>query len=85
MLFSDYGKGGADAYRAHDRQARAPPGKSRWLTRRAATTAATPGASVLTPNLAELAEVIGGWSSEAQLLERAQTLRERLQRRTIWY
>ena len=36
------------------------------------------GASVLTPNLAELAEVIGGWSSEAQLVERAQALRERL-------
>ena len=36
------------------------------------------GASVLTPNLAELAEVIGGWSSEAQLQERAQALRERL-------
>ena len=36
------------------------------------------GASVLTPNLAELTEVIGGWSSEAQLVERAQALRERL-------
>jgi rfaE bifunctional protein kinase chain/domain len=36
------------------------------------------GASVLTPNLAELAEVIGGWSSETQLVERAQALRERL-------
>jgi rfaE bifunctional protein kinase chain/domain len=36
------------------------------------------GASVLTPNLAELAEVIGGWNSEQQLVERAQALRERL-------
>ena len=36
------------------------------------------GASVLTPNLAELAEVIGGWSNEAQLVERAQALRQRL-------
>jgi rfaE bifunctional protein kinase chain/domain len=34
---------------------------------------------VLTPNLAELAEVIGGWDSEAQLLERAQALRRRLE------
>ncbi|MDH5538563.1 MAG: PfkB family carbohydrate kinase, partial [Rhizobacter sp.] len=31
---------------------------------------------VITPNQAELAQVIGAWSSEAQLHERAQALRE---------
>ena len=33
------------------------------------------GATVITPNRAELAQVIGAWSSEAQLHERAQALR----------
>jgi rfaE bifunctional protein kinase chain/domain len=36
------------------------------------------GATVLTPNRAELAEVVGRWSSEADLHRRAQRLRERL-------
>jgi rfaE bifunctional protein kinase chain/domain len=36
------------------------------------------GASVITPNRAELAQVIGTWGSEAQLLERAQNLRREL-------
>ncbi len=34
------------------------------------------GATVITPNREELAQVIGPWSSEAQLHERAQRLRE---------
>ena len=34
------------------------------------------GATVITPNRAELAQVIGAWSSEAQLVERAQALRK---------
>jgi rfaE bifunctional protein kinase chain/domain len=34
------------------------------------------GATVITPNLEELAQVVGAWSSEAQLHERAQRLRE---------
>ena len=33
------------------------------------------GATVITPNRAELAQVIGTWGSEAQLHERAQALR----------
>jgi rfaE bifunctional protein kinase chain/domain len=36
------------------------------------------GATVITPNRAELAQVIGPWSSEAQLHERAQNLRTQL-------
>jgi len=36
------------------------------------------GATVVTPNRAELAQVIGPWSSEAQLQERAQNLRREL-------
>jgi rfaE bifunctional protein kinase chain/domain len=34
------------------------------------------GATVITPNREELAQVIGPWSSEAQLHERAQQLRQ---------
>ena len=33
------------------------------------------GATVITPNRAELAQVVGQWSNEAQLHERAQALR----------
>ena len=37
------------------------------------------GASVITPNRAELQQVVGAWSSEAALRDKAQTLRESLQ------
>ena len=36
------------------------------------------GASILTPNRSELQRVVGGWKTEAQLLEKAQKLREEL-------
>jgi rfaE bifunctional protein kinase chain/domain len=36
------------------------------------------GATVITPNRTELAQVIGPWTSEAQLHERAQALRKSL-------
>ena len=36
------------------------------------------GASILTPNRAELQRVVGGWKSETQLLEKAQALRVEL-------
>jgi rfaE bifunctional protein kinase chain/domain len=37
------------------------------------------GATVITPNRNELAQVIGAWTSEAQLRERAQALRASLE------
>ncbi len=37
------------------------------------------GASILTPNKGELRHVVGSWSSEAHLTEKAQALREQLQ------
>ncbi len=37
------------------------------------------GASVLTPNKSELRRIVGSWSSEAQLTEKAQNLRQQLQ------
>ncbi|MDY0964996.1 D-glycero-beta-D-manno-heptose-7-phosphate kinase [Massilia sp. CFBP9026] len=36
------------------------------------------GASILTPNRSELQQVVGGWKTEEQLLEKAQKLRQEL-------
>ena len=77
VLFSDYGKGGLthiprmiELARAASRPVLIDPKGSDYERYR--------GASVITPNRAELAQVIGAWSSEAQLHERAFALRERL-------
>lgn len=77
VLFSDYGKGGLThiptmigAARALGRPVLVDPKGSDYERYR--------GATVITPNRAELAQVIGPWSSEAQLHERAHALRERL-------
>ena len=77
VLFSDYGKGGlthiptmiSDA-RAARRPVLVDPKGSDWSRYR--------GATVITPNRNELAQVIGTWTSEAQLRERAQALRASL-------
>ena len=77
VLFSDYGKGGL----AHipqmiriTRKANKPvlidPKGSDW--------ARYAGASIITPNRAELAQVVGSWSSEEQLNVKAQALRQQL-------
>jgi rfaE bifunctional protein kinase chain/domain len=77
VLFSDYGKGGLthiprmiELARAAAKPVLIDP-KGHDYTRYA-------GATVITPNRAELAQVIGPWSSEAQLHERAHALREQL-------
>jgi len=77
VLFSDYGKGGLAHIARMIGWARLA-GKAVLVDPKGSDYSRYAGASVLTPNLAELAEVIGGWSSEAQLQERAQALRERL-------
>ena len=77
LLFSDYGKGGLthiprmiELARAANKPVLVDP-KGSDYTRYA-------GATVITPNRAELAQVIGQWNSEAQLHERAQRLRTEL-------
>lgn len=77
VLFSDYGKGGLThiptmiaAARALGRPVLVDPKGSDYERYR--------GATVITPNRSELAQVIGPWSSEAQLHKRAHALRERL-------
>jgi bifunctional ADP-heptose synthase (sugar kinase/adenylyltransferase) len=62
VLFSDYGKGGLTHIPRMIELARARPASRCWSTRRAATTAAMRAPPVITPNRAELAQVIGAWS-----------------------
>ncbi|HUG24681.1 D-glycero-beta-D-manno-heptose-7-phosphate kinase [Piscinibacter sp.] len=77
VLFSDYGKGGLthiprmiELARAAKRPVLIDP-KGHDYTRYA-------GATVITPNRAELALVVGPWDSEAQLHDKAQALRRQL-------
>jgi len=77
VLFSDYGKGGLEHIPRMIELARArglpvliDPKGSSWQR--------YAGASVITPNRAELAQVAGGWQGEADLRAKAQALREQL-------
>ncbi len=74
VLFSDYGKGGLTHIAAMIGTARAA-GKPVLIDPKGSDYGRYAGATVITPNRAELAQVIGPWSSEAQLHERAQKLR----------
>ena len=78
VLFSDYGKGGLAHIQRMIRLARAA-GKPVLVDPKGSDYARYAGASIITPNRAELAQVIGSWGSEAQLLERTQNLRRELE------
>ena len=75
VLFSDYGKGGLTHIPRMIELARRL-GKPVLIDPKGSDYSRYAGATVITPNRAELAQVIGAWSSEAQLHERAQALRE---------
>ena len=77
VLFSDYGKGGLTHIPAMIEAARAA-GRAVLVDPKGSDYARYRGATVITPNRNELAQVIGSWSSEAQLHERAQALRSSL-------
>jgi rfaE bifunctional protein kinase chain/domain len=77
VLFSDYGKGGLTHLPPMIEFARAS-GKPVLVDPKGSDYDRYAGATVITPNRAELAQVVGEWSSEAQLQERAQNLRVRL-------
>lgn len=77
VLFSDYGKGGLEHIPRMIELAR-KAGKPVLVDPKGSDYARYAGATVITPNRAELAQVIGSWSSEAQLHERAHALREKL-------
>lgn len=77
VLFSDYGKGGLTHITRMIESARAA-GKPVLVDPKGSDYARYAGATVITPNRGELAQVVGTWSGEAQLVERAQALRAQL-------
>ena len=77
VLFSDYGKGGLAHIPAMIEAARGG-GKAVLIDPKGSDYARYAGATVITPNRAELQQVVGTWQGEAGLRERAQRLRETL-------
>ena len=77
VLFSDYGKGGLTHIPRMIELAR-QAGRPVLIDPKGHDYSRYAGASVITPNRAELAQVIGPWSSESELEERAQALRQEL-------
>jgi rfaE bifunctional protein kinase chain/domain len=75
VLFSDYGKGGLAHIPRMIELARAA-GKPVFVDPKGRDYGRYAGASVITPNRAELAQVVGAWSGEADLTERVTALRE---------
>ncbi|MEO5880803.1 MAG: D-glycero-beta-D-manno-heptose-7-phosphate kinase [Caldimonas sp.] len=77
VLFSDYGKGGLTHIATMIGLARAA-GKPVLVDPKGDDYSRYKGATVITPNRAELADVVGRWSSETNLAERAERLRAEL-------
>jgi len=75
VLFSDYGKGGLTHIPRMIELARAA-GKPVLVDPKGEDYSRYAGATVITPNRAELAQVVGSWKTDAQLEERVQRLRE---------
>ena len=77
ILFSDYGKGGLAHVSDMISRARAA-GKPILIDPKGVDYSRYQNASVITPNRAELQQVIGHWVDEADLQTKAHNLRERL-------
>ncbi|HET9734219.1 MAG TPA: D-glycero-beta-D-manno-heptose-7-phosphate kinase [Burkholderiales bacterium] len=77
VLLSDYGKGGLAHIVTMIREAR-KAGRRVLVDPKGDDYTRYKGATLVTPNLAELREVVGSWSSEKELAQRAQRLRETL-------
>ena len=78
VLFSDYGKGGLAHISTMIEQARSS-GKAVLIDPKGSDYSRYQKATVITPNRAELEQVIGRWGSEAELTRQAQALRQHLQ------
>jgi rfaE bifunctional protein kinase chain/domain len=76
VLFSDYGKGGLSHIAAMIGAARAA-GKPVLVDPKGSDWSRYSGASLITPNRAELAQAVGQWHSEADLDQRVAALRSR--------
>ncbi|HSV52739.1 MAG TPA: D-glycero-beta-D-manno-heptose-7-phosphate kinase [Burkholderiaceae bacterium] len=77
VLFSDYGKGGL-AHVTHMIDAACSAGKSILIDPKGSDYSRYRNASVITPNRAELQQVIGSWRDEEELVAKAQNLRTQL-------
>jgi rfaE bifunctional protein kinase chain/domain len=77
VLLSDYGKGGLQHIAVMIREAR-KAGKTVLVDPKGDDYARYKGATVLTPNLTELRQVVGTWQNEKDLAARANALREKL-------
>jgi rfaE bifunctional protein kinase chain/domain len=77
VLFSDYGKGGLAHVSDMIAAARAA-GKAVLIDPKGSDFSRYAGATCITPNRAELQQVIGVWSSEAELNQKAHALRQQL-------
>lgn len=77
VVLSDYGKGGLTHIERMIESARAA-GKPVLIDPKGDDYDRYKGATILTPNRAELREVVGRWRNEEDLTERAQALRTRL-------
>lgn len=78
VLFSDYGKGGLAHIALMIERAR-QAGQPILIDPKGSDYSRYQGATLITPNRAELEQVIGRWSSEDDLSRRAQELRRELQ------
>ena len=77
VILSDYGKGGLAHIAEMIRSARRA-GKRVLIDPKGDDYARYKGASIITPNTAELREVVGSWKDEKDLKARAQALRNKL-------
>ncbi|MDE2080277.1 MAG: D-glycero-beta-D-manno-heptose-7-phosphate kinase [Burkholderiales bacterium] len=77
VLMSDYGKGGLAHVARMIELARAA-GKPVLVDPKGSDYSRYAGASAITPNRSELAQVVGAWSGEADLAARAEALRQQL-------
>ena len=77
IILSDYGKGGLAHIQQMIRLGRAA-GKKVLVDPKGDDYSRYKGAHIVTPNLAELREVVGTWKSDADLERRAQKLRKQL-------
>ncbi len=77
VLLSDYGKGGL-AHIARMIELARQHGKPVLVDPKGSDYSRYAGSTAITPNRAELAQVIGPWRNEAQLEENAQALRQKL-------
>lgn len=82
VLFSDYGKGGLAHVSQMIAAARAA-GKTVLIDPKGSDYSRYAGASCITPNRAELQQVIGEWSSEDDLRHKAHALRQQLHLDTL--